>query len=172
MTASNGRPVPTAAGAGDTPHGREHPDSTGRTDSTGPTDSLGRTDSIGPADPTGRTDPPVPERHPAPQEHPEPSAGPPAVPSAAPSAVPSADPAAAPAAGAAEAPARDDTVAGVVRQWRAVHPELDTAPMEIIGRINRCSALLQQAEDAPLRRAGLSRPSSTCWARCAGPAMN
>lgn len=52
---------------------------------------------------------------------------------------------------------RDDTVAGVVRQWRAVHPGLDTAPMEIIGRINRCAALLQQAEDAPLRRAGLTR---------------
>ncbi|MEZ7003715.1 MarR family winged helix-turn-helix transcriptional regulator [Streptomyces sp. AD55] len=51
----------------------------------------------------------------------------------------------------------DDTVAAVVRQWRAVHPHLDTGPMEIIGRINRCAALLQQAEDAPLRRAGLSR---------------
>ncbi|MYR59915.1 MarR family transcriptional regulator [Streptomyces sp. SID625] len=72
-----------------------------------------------------------------------------------------AEPADAPAADAAAAaagPDPDDTVAGVVRQWRAVHPELDTAPMEIIGRINRCSALLQQAEDAPLRRAGLSRP--------------
>jgi DNA-binding MarR family transcriptional regulator len=53
---------------------------------------------------------------------------------------------------------RSDTVAAGVRQWRAVHPGLDTAPMEIIGRINRCAALLQQAEDAPLRRAGLSRP--------------
>jgi DNA-binding MarR family transcriptional regulator len=53
--------------------------------------------------------------------------------------------------------AKNDTVAGVVRQWRAVHPGLDTGPMEIIGRINRCAALLQQAEDAPLRRAGLSR---------------
>ncbi|MEW2155677.1 MarR family transcriptional regulator [Streptomyces sp. NPDC007189] len=51
-----------------------------------------------------------------------------------------------------------DTVAAVVRQWRAVHPQLDTGPMEVIGRINRCAALLQQAEDAPLRRAGLSRP--------------
>ncbi|MET9254096.1 MarR family transcriptional regulator [Streptomyces sp. NPDC003717] len=50
-----------------------------------------------------------------------------------------------------------DTVAAVVRQWRAVHPDLDTGPMEIIGRVNRCAALLQQAEDAPLRRAGLSR---------------
>lgn len=53
---------------------------------------------------------------------------------------------------------RADTVAAVVRQWRAVHPDLDTGPMEIIGRVNRCAALLQQAEDAPLRRAGLSRP--------------
>ncbi|MFE9450345.1 MarR family winged helix-turn-helix transcriptional regulator [Streptomyces sp. NPDC006739] len=60
-----------------------------------------------------------------------------------------------PAAGDA---AGGDTVAAVVRQWRAVHPELDTGPMEVIGRINRCAALLQQAEDAPLRRAGLSRP--------------
>ncbi|MCD9879900.1 MarR family winged helix-turn-helix transcriptional regulator [Streptomyces guryensis] len=52
----------------------------------------------------------------------------------------------------------EDTVSGVVRQWQAVHPDLDTGPMEVIGRINRCAALLQQAEDAPLRRAGLSRP--------------
>ncbi|WUV20447.1 MarR family transcriptional regulator [Streptomyces sp. NBC_01485] len=56
------------------------------------------------------------------------------------------------------APARSDTVAGVVRQWQAVRPELDTGPMEIIGRVNRCAALLQQTEDAPLRRTGLSRP--------------
>ncbi|MEU0675522.1 MarR family transcriptional regulator [Streptomyces sp. NPDC006172] len=46
----------------------------------------------------------------------------------------------------------------MVRQWRAVRPDLDTGPMEIIGRVNRCAALLQQAEDAPLRRVGLSRP--------------
>lgn len=52
----------------------------------------------------------------------------------------------------------DDTVAAVVRQWNAVRPDIDTGPMEIIGRINRCAALLQQAEDAPLRRAGLTRP--------------
>lgn len=58
----------------------------------------------------------------------------------------------------AESATRNDTVAAVVRQWQSVHPGLDTAPMEIIGRINRCAALLQQAEDAPLRRAGLSRP--------------
>ncbi|MDX3529759.1 MarR family transcriptional regulator [Streptomyces sp. ID05-39B] len=52
---------------------------------------------------------------------------------------------------------RTDTVAAVVRRWQAVRPELDTGPVEIIGRVNRCAALLQQAEDAPLRRAGLSR---------------
>ncbi|MEU6953111.1 MarR family transcriptional regulator [Streptomyces sp. NPDC045714] len=51
----------------------------------------------------------------------------------------------------------DDIVASVVRQWQAVNPGLDTGPMEIIGRINRCAALLQQAEDAPLRSAGLTR---------------
>jgi DNA-binding MarR family transcriptional regulator len=51
-----------------------------------------------------------------------------------------------------------DTLAAVVRQWQTVHPGLDTGPMEIIGRINRCAALLQQAEDAPLRHAGLTRP--------------
>ncbi|MEV5678237.1 MarR family winged helix-turn-helix transcriptional regulator [Streptomyces sp. NPDC055082] len=51
----------------------------------------------------------------------------------------------------------DDIVASVVRQWQAVNPELDTGPMEVIGRINRCAALLQQAEDAPLRAAGLTR---------------
>ncbi|GFN08562.1 hypothetical protein Smic_71180 [Streptomyces microflavus] len=51
----------------------------------------------------------------------------------------------------------DDIVASVVRQWQAVNPGLDTGPMELIGRINRCAALLQQAEDAPLRAAGLTR---------------
>ncbi|WP_323187469.1 MarR family transcriptional regulator [Streptomyces sp. NBC_01275] len=61
-------------------------------------------------------------------------------------------------AAAAAAGERADTVAAVVRQWQAVRPDLDTGPMEIIGRVNRCAALLQQAEDAPLRRAGLSRP--------------
>lgn len=60
--------------------------------------------------------------------------------------------------GPAGRPQGHDTVAAVVRQWRAVRPDIDTGPMEIIGRINRCAALLQQAEDAPLRRAGLTRP--------------
>ncbi|MEU5697502.1 MarR family winged helix-turn-helix transcriptional regulator [Streptomyces aurantiacus] len=59
---------------------------------------------------------------------------------------------------AAGRPGAGDTVAAVVRQWEAVRPDLDTAPMEVIGRINRCAALLQQAEDSPLRHAGLTRP--------------
>ncbi|MFE7569106.1 MarR family winged helix-turn-helix transcriptional regulator [Streptomyces sp. NPDC057539] len=52
----------------------------------------------------------------------------------------------------------EDIVAGVMRQWQQVLPDLDTAPMAVIGRLNRCSALLQQAADAPLRRVGLTRP--------------
>ncbi|MFI6087729.1 MarR family winged helix-turn-helix transcriptional regulator [Streptomyces sp. NPDC051218] len=62
------------------------------------------------------------------------------------------------AAGSGAADAPRDTVAAVVRQWHAVRPDIDTGPMEVIGRINRCAALLQQAEDAPLRRVGLTRP--------------
>jgi DNA-binding MarR family transcriptional regulator len=52
----------------------------------------------------------------------------------------------------------EDVVATVLRQWQQVHPDLDTAPMALIGRLNRCSLLLQQAADAPLIRAGLTRP--------------
>jgi DNA-binding MarR family transcriptional regulator len=62
-----------------------------------------------------------------------------------------------PAGPGAARPHGDDSVTAVVRQWHAVHPGLATDPMELIGRINRCAALLQQAEDAPLRLAGLSR---------------
>ncbi|MBT2387623.1 MarR family winged helix-turn-helix transcriptional regulator [Streptomyces sp. ISL-11] len=51
----------------------------------------------------------------------------------------------------------EDVVARVLRQWQQVHPGLDTAPMAVIGRLNRCAALLQQATDAPLVREGLTR---------------
>lgn len=51
----------------------------------------------------------------------------------------------------------EDTVARVMHQWQQVRPDLDTDPMAVIGRLNRCAALLQQAADAPLRLAGLSR---------------
>ncbi len=52
----------------------------------------------------------------------------------------------------------EDVVARVMQQWGRVRPELDTAPMAVIGRLNRCYLLLQQAEDAPLARHGLTRP--------------
>ncbi|WP_042408775.1 MarR family winged helix-turn-helix transcriptional regulator [Streptacidiphilus carbonis] len=52
----------------------------------------------------------------------------------------------------------DDVVEAVLQQWRRLNPELDTAPMALIGRVNRCSALLQQAADAPLTGVGLTRP--------------
>ncbi|RDI66698.1 MarR family winged helix-turn-helix transcriptional regulator [Nocardia pseudobrasiliensis] len=52
----------------------------------------------------------------------------------------------------------EDAVFGVLRQWAGVHPDLDTEPVGIIGRINRCAALFQQVGDAPLGRAELSRP--------------
>ncbi|GAA0451051.1 MarR family transcriptional regulator [Streptomyces sp. NPDC046215] len=51
----------------------------------------------------------------------------------------------------------EDVVARVLRQWQQVHPGLDTAPVAVIGRLNRCAALLQQAADAPLVREGLTR---------------
>ncbi|MBP2406359.1 DNA-binding MarR family transcriptional regulator [Streptomyces syringium] len=51
----------------------------------------------------------------------------------------------------------EDIVARVLRQWQQVHPGLDTAPMAVIGRLNRCAALLQQATDAPLASEGLTR---------------
>ncbi|GAB2721784.1 hypothetical protein GCM10027089_52150 [Nocardia thraciensis] len=49
-------------------------------------------------------------------------------------------------------------MAGVLRQWASVHPGLDTEPVAVIGRINRCAALLQQVTDAPLGQADLTRP--------------
>ncbi|MBW8482853.1 MarR family winged helix-turn-helix transcriptional regulator [Actinomadura parmotrematis] len=51
----------------------------------------------------------------------------------------------------------EDAVAAVIRGWRELAPDLDTGPMGVIGRINRCAALLQQAGDAPLAREGLVR---------------
>jgi DNA-binding MarR family transcriptional regulator len=62
------------------------------------------------------------------------------------------------AAGAAGATATEDAVASVLRQWQQVHPDLDFAPVAVIGRLNRCTSLLQQVADAPLGREGLTRP--------------
>ncbi|MGV9774219.1 MarR family winged helix-turn-helix transcriptional regulator, partial [Streptosporangium sp. NPDC003464] len=51
----------------------------------------------------------------------------------------------------------EDIVAQVMGQWQRIHPELDIAPIAVIGRLNRCVLLLQQATDAPLREHGLTR---------------
>lgn len=52
----------------------------------------------------------------------------------------------------------DDVVARVMQQWREVDPGIDVEPIAVIGRLNRCFLLLQQAEDTPLSRFGLTRP--------------
>ncbi|AHH21513.1 putative transcriptional regulator, MarR family [Nocardia nova SH22a] len=52
----------------------------------------------------------------------------------------------------------DDAVAEVMRQWARTVPDLDLSPIAVIGRINRCSALLQQVTDAPLGDEELTRP--------------
>jgi DNA-binding MarR family transcriptional regulator len=57
-----------------------------------------------------------------------------------------------------DAPVPEDAVAGVLRQWAAVRPDMDLAPIAVLGRINRCAALLQRVNDGPLGRAELSRP--------------
>ncbi|MET8004319.1 MarR family winged helix-turn-helix transcriptional regulator [Nonomuraea glycinis] len=51
----------------------------------------------------------------------------------------------------------EDAVAIALRQWRQVFPDADLDTIAVIGRLNRCAALLQQATDAPLVRAGVNR---------------
>ncbi|MCK2219474.1 MarR family transcriptional regulator [Actinomadura sp. ATCC 31491] len=51
----------------------------------------------------------------------------------------------------------EDVVAVALRQWRQVLPDADLGAIAVIGRLNRCAALLQQATDAPLGRAGVNR---------------
>ncbi|MEV4259143.1 MarR family transcriptional regulator [Spirillospora sp. NPDC049652] len=57
----------------------------------------------------------------------------------------------------ASRPPAQDAVTEVLRQWRELRPDLDTTPMAVIGRVNRCAALLQHAAGTPLGRAGLAR---------------
>ncbi|MFC4115252.1 MarR family winged helix-turn-helix transcriptional regulator [Nonomuraea zeae] len=51
----------------------------------------------------------------------------------------------------------EDAVAIALRQWREVLPDADLDTIAVIGRLNRCAALLQHATDAPLGRAGVNR---------------
>lgn len=52
----------------------------------------------------------------------------------------------------------EDAVAEILHQWQRLHPDLDTLPIAVIGRLIRCATVLQHAADAPLIRAGLARP--------------
>ncbi|MDH6108562.1 DNA-binding MarR family transcriptional regulator [Kitasatospora sp. MAP12-15] len=52
----------------------------------------------------------------------------------------------------------EDAVADVLRQWERAYPGLDTGPIAVIGRINRCAALLQQSSSGLLGAEGLTRP--------------
>ncbi|WP_028656297.1 MarR family winged helix-turn-helix transcriptional regulator [Nocardioides sp. J54] len=54
------------------------------------------------------------------------------------------------------ATSRNDAVARALAQWQAVAPELDLAPIEVIGRVNRIATLLA-ATDQHLDGAGLTR---------------
>ncbi|MER7499792.1 MarR family transcriptional regulator [Nonomuraea pusilla] len=51
----------------------------------------------------------------------------------------------------------EDAMAVALRQWRQVLPDADLDTIAVIGRINRCAALLQHAADTPLGRAGVNR---------------
>lgn len=42
-------------------------------------------------------------------------------------------------------PAPHDGVDAIIAQWRAVRPDLDVSPMEIIGRLSRASRLVERA---------------------------
>jgi DNA-binding MarR family transcriptional regulator len=65
-----------------------------------------------------------------------------------------------PGDGADEAvPSEYDHVDRVRAQWRAVRPELDTAPVGIVARIGRIAAYFDQATDALMGEHGLARSS-------------
>jgi DNA-binding MarR family transcriptional regulator len=51
---------------------------------------------------------------------------------------------------------RKDAVDRITAQWRRERPDLDSTPMEVIGRISRLSALIQQELDVVFGRHGLS----------------
>ena len=64
-----------------------------------------------------------------------------------------------------------DEVDMIVAAWAEQRPDLDLSPIQLLSRISRIAQLLDE------RRARLSpstvspRTNSTCWRRCAGPAL-
>jgi hypothetical protein len=53
------------------------------------------------------------------------------------------------------APPGQDGVDGILRQWRRERPDLDAAPMGVIGRLSRLSRELEQRLDPVFARHGL-----------------
>ncbi|KUM05696.1 MarR family transcriptional regulator [Chromobacterium subtsugae] len=49
-----------------------------------------------------------------------------------------------------------DAVDRILAQWARERPDLDASPMGVIGRLNRCAALLSQRMDAVFGQYGLS----------------
>lgn len=56
-------------------------------------------------------------------------------------------------------PSEEDHVDRVRTEWRAVRPELDTAPVAIVARIGRIAAYFEQSTDALMAERGLARSS-------------
>ena len=51
----------------------------------------------------------------------------------------------------------DDPVDRIVDQWAGVHPELDTTPMAIMGRVHRLSARVAETVERRFREHGIGR---------------
>lgn len=49
-----------------------------------------------------------------------------------------------------------DAVDSILAQWRAERPDLDTGPMGLFGRLNRCSTALRQAHEDVFAEFGLN----------------
>jgi DNA-binding MarR family transcriptional regulator len=54
-------------------------------------------------------------------------------------------------------PAERDAIDGIRADWAALRPDLDTEPIEVLGRILRAARVLQQAADAWLESSGITR---------------
>jgi DNA-binding MarR family transcriptional regulator len=50
----------------------------------------------------------------------------------------------------------EDFVAGIVRRWRDIRPDLDASPLLVIGRIDRLASLINDQLRPPFAAAGLA----------------
>ena len=68
------------------------------------------------------------------------------------------------------APRPPDAVDAILAQWQRERPDLDASPMGPIGRIKRCSVLLERRLDETFAQFNLSRWEFDMLARCAAAA--